>query len=152
MREILFRGKRVDNNEWVYGYYFQGFTGTPYILVMHDHILKMTEFYEVNPTTVGQYVNLLDKNGEEIFESDIVIQENNIIFGKHFPGCVGIVGWMYSQLIVMACCPQGGTWSALTGRYYLLNDKKYREEDATDWEVIGNVYDNPELLIAEGGL
>ena len=40
MREVLFRGKRVDTKEWVYGYYFKGFTGIPYILVLHDHILK----------------------------------------------------------------------------------------------------------------
>ncbi len=72
MREIKFRGKRVDNGEWVEGFYFESFTGIPYIMVLHDHILKMTEYYQVVCATVGQYTGLKDAYGTEIYEGDII--------------------------------------------------------------------------------
>lgn len=72
MREILFRAKRKDTGEWVEGFYFESFTEIPYIMTLHDHILGMTEFYEVDPATVGQFTGLLDKNSKRIFEGDIL--------------------------------------------------------------------------------
>ena len=128
MREIKFRGKRIDNHKWVHGYYFEGFTGIPYILVLHDHILGMTEFYEVDPDTVGQYTGLKDKNGKEIWEGDVC----RVIANTRVPQDPFAVIWNneYAQWF----------WKDLKG------EDEFWKSIAERSEVIGNIHDNPELL------
>lgn len=130
-RQIKFRGKRIDNGEWAYGYYFESFTGIHYILALHDHILGMTEFYEVDPATVGQYTGIKDKNGIETCAGDIVR------YGVNYERINKIV---FEQ----GCFQLQGNGGLAPLRYHHLLDS-----NTLDVIAIGNIYDNPELL--EGG-
>lgn len=134
MREILFRGKCVDNGEWVYGSYYHC-CGTAYgatFIVVNDF-----GFIEVIPHTVGQYTGLTDKNGKKIFEGDIIKKENQgksvLEFGKADIDCCGCC-YKYHTIV--------GFYRKWVGTDYVSAD----EEDYDDVEVIGNIYDNKDLL------
>lgn len=69
-RQILFRGKRIDNDEWAEGYLFKSWNRAFLLWGMTGDIPNMVE---VKPETVGEFTNLTDKNGNKIFEGDIVL-------------------------------------------------------------------------------
>lgn len=128
-REILFRGKRLDNGEWVHGCLTKYSGHMSYITV---DLLK-NEVYKVSTETVGQYTGLKDKNGEKIFEGDIVVafkgedcEEVNAVFynANH---CKWFLGSPHNNKLPMGL-----------GEFCWL-----------DLEVIGNIHDNPELLEVE---
>lgn len=135
MREIIFRGKRVDNGEWVYGYYdvFRYHEDAPPIYLIHTN--GWTNSVEIEPGTVGQYTGLTDKNGKKIFEGDIVKTWKNNIGKIEF----------------------GQYWDEETEEdfygYAWIGKDEYEESITLSlnncWnghEVIGNLHDNPELL------
>lgn len=126
MREILFKGKRVDNGEWAYGSYVhivQYKESTDYIAD------EEPDQYVVIPETVGQYTGLTDKNGKKIFEGDILEGdlEDSLDPGAKWRSEViwGKFGWN---------C-KGNKRSLPMDGYDIL-----------EGEVVGNIHDNPELL------
>ena len=132
MREILFRGKRTDNGEWVYGVPTKDSHGET---VMVESVYECEEYncrgancLYVNENTVGQYTGLTDKNGKTIFEGDIVKGHWGTIF----------------TIFYDETCLQLRTRSQLG----IERDTDYYQ-GYNDIEVIGNIYDNPELLRSE---
>lgn len=121
MREILFRGKRVDNGEWVEGYYSP--VNIP-ITGNMGHFINVGGYraVEIDPETVGQFIGLTDKNGVKIFVGDIVHVE---VCSCSFTGCV--IYW--SEEARYACKTKSGTRYAICARF--------------EFKVIGNIYDNP---------
>ena len=129
MREILFRGKRLYDGEWVYGFIVKMF-GIHCITDKDDE----NTAYEVIPETVGQYTVLKDKNGKRIFEGDIMKQKDITHKGE-----IQIEGEKY--LVTSS----SGCWFGICKK----TDYKrsiFLSELCNIGEVIGNIHDNPELL------
>lgn len=146
MREIIFRGKRKDNGEWVSGNLFLSDTdGRAYILAGSRTV---TIEWEIDPSTLGQYTGLNDTNGKWIFEGDIIKSDN----GRHSAISVVKFGEYYPKLffaMLDICCT--GVQHLNANGFYLESAK---HEDmilfkSRHIEVIGNVNDNPELLKEE---
>lgn len=148
MREYLFRGKRVDNGEWVYGYYVKGATRH---CVLKS--LAQPNIYDVIPETVGEYTGLTDKNGKKIFEGDIVktqaYSDRPFSSKRKEKRFLGIVEYYENK------------WKSESSRFinHIYNNGfrvKTLEDigkfthgawsDFWDCEVIGNIHDNKELL------
>ena len=155
MRELIFRGKRLDNGEWVQGYYAQGVW---YVDEKEMHIIFPTDvaFYPhceisnyeiVDPETVGQYTGLTDKNGTKIFEGDILEVKNKITYNT-----VVKYGEYTPDYFIKLLELNRGT--ATTSKFYGLYCETLNEEhkelvitNSTQYlKVIGNIHDNPELL------
>ena len=148
MRKILFRGKRIDKGEWVYGYLAVYTDGSCYITTKIErnitryvkgkpfYIISCME-YEVDPRTVGQYTGLMDRNGVEIFEGDIcraAVYKDPITLRK---------STMINSLVVFR-----------NGEFTLDGHKRLPGGFRTlptlhGCEVIGNIHDNPEHLEVE---
>lgn len=126
---ILFRGKRVDNGEWIEGFYAKS-GEKKYILIDNDIAVGYLAMKEVNPDTVGQYTGLTDKNGKRIFEGDIVSCISNTDYGN----CVVIF--------------EEGEFRLVPDRYYktYTTGGGYHAIRCFVKEVIGNIHDSPEKL------
>lgn len=130
MREIIFRGKRVDNGEWVEGFYVldpqadEGKESQIYYTNEHPCGCALVPF-AVIPETVGQYTGLTDKNGKKIFEGDIL----------KFEGQIGVL--FYNEKFSKFMFQVKNSFAC------------YQLDYTCDFEVVGNIHDNPELLEGE---
>ena len=93
-----------------------------------------------------QFTGLLDKNRKEIYEGDIVVKKGYIWFDEGKPNYRGTVEWIYSQWQVVAHCINVDKRGISNGINEGLNDDGVEEGKKSGWEIIGNIYENPELL------
>ena len=148
MRDILFRGKRLDNGEGVYGFYCHVPRGR---LDRDEHLIqtvkksgKMGMLHCVDPSTVGQYTGLKDKNGKRIWEGDIIRSHYANTRKNDFVEQVVFHNGRFCSLYKITGPGNGKIWANLPdGVQHLPKDKTPYME----WcEARGNIHDNSELL------
>lgn len=132
MKKIEFRAKRTKHSNpserWIYGSYVQykDYQGNERIaIVAHNG-----NYNDIHKETVGQFTGLTDKCGKEIYEGDIIEDKNGIGVMIWFQTAWGIASYAYG-------------YDGL--KSYTAVDSFYINE-AKEWSIIGNIYDNPELL------
>lgn len=122
-RTIKFRGKRIDNGQWVYGFLAEDY---------YINDINSVDFpsIEIATETVGQFTGLLDRNKSEIYEGDIIQVDYIMATGRHYIGLSYEVRW----------CIQDGSWTAWDGCSDVALPKPRQIL------IKGNIHDHPELL------
>ena len=143
MREILFRGKRTDNGEWIEGC----FLDKNNIGIFYDDTEESdcsVHIFPVVSKTVGQYTGLTDKNGKKIFEGDILA-------GDDYPFTSDSERNYFAEVVWFDNCTAFGTVTHRNPKSNVRgisdgNTDFIEDFESIKWEVIGNIHDNPELL------
>lgn len=161
MREILFKAKRKDNGKWVEGYYIYHIKRTicPFgdsvkpedeqHVIMQDgfsdwNMPRNTVVYEIDPNTLCQFTGLADKNGQRIWENDI-------LRGYQYPYRSDGNDNYFAEVTWFENCPAFGIYTFKNPKSNVCGISEGNTEfmenwNSEDWEVIGNIFDNPELL------
>lgn len=134
MREIKFRGKRINNGKWLYGDLMHNNIGGCYI-----YPIECENLYKENavlPEAIGQFTGLRDKNGKDIYEGDILYAVNLRMPSFYHNGTLykGMGGKF--EVVYEGC------------GFYLKNKEGHCINFLSDWEyeIIGNIYDNKNLI------
>ena len=141
MHEILFRGKRADNGEWIEGCGIISTENWASIFTVIDDLEDNSadvEEYEVIPETVGQFTGLTDNNGNKIWEGDIVKAK-----------IIELSGEKYIGIWEVAYHTKYGYFYLKRPKNNLLFDGNW-SYGVTKIEVIGNIHDNSEELLKGG--
>ena len=153
MREILFRGKRKDNGEWVEGNLFgPDNPETPTQICILTNIVRIS--YDIDPESIGQYTGLTDSNGKKIFEDDKIRYVVNDEYGMYLESLEyheDYEGIDFSNLwtidTVVYGIEVGYPAFDLNSHEWECNGLSNLNESCQYfYEVIGNIHDNPELL------
>lgn len=134
MREILFKGKRIDNGEWVVGQYVNTCYPGNGKETGHFIVVYPNEYHEIYTSTLCQFTGLCDKNGKKIWENDICDRK------EKYPEVVKMANGDWTLDYSYAIGRDYGNSYCNLGFY--VNERKCVE-------VIGNIFDNPELLQEE---
>ncbi len=134
MREILFKAKRIDNGKWVEGYYVKKYDllGKRHLILYVDNYVRWV-CVEIDPETLCEFTGRCDKNGKRIWENDILMAH----LDESYPEDTtyetiewGVAGWVTHEANSV--------------------DREYLGEfDTEHYEVVGNIFDNKELLQEE---
>lgn len=163
MREILFKAKQIDNGEWIEGSLIDLDIDSGYCYIVQPYkkasilpiIFLITDRMKlVDPETLCQFTGLYDKNGNKIWKNDILMCHGNpkdlvkVLFGEFGVRNIEtgsivdkVVGWHYEVVptdAISRCEPF--CWPMPLTEYYI---------DRYEMEVVGNIFDNPELLQEE---
>lgn len=133
-REILFKAKRKDGGKWVDGYYEKRFDvdGSEQHFIFWSKSYTVFEYAEIDPSTLCQYTGLTDKNGKKIWENDICeMVYNGVVY-------VYVVVWDKTEL----------DFKGTNGKENYGRNFEYLG-CCEEIEVIGNIFDNPELMEVE---
>lgn len=142
MRTIKFRGKDIESGQWAIGD-LHTLCDKPHIHTEHTSFPFAGKRSFVNPDTIGQFTGMTDKNGVKIFEGDIVCKRD-LTFNLQHKGVV-----VYNSAI--GCFRIHSESKGTTMRMGFEASDVYNDGQCTvpvkyDYEVIGNIYDNPDLL------
>jgi uncharacterized phage protein (TIGR01671 family) len=119
MRDILFKAKRIDSGEWIFGNLL--ITDDDGVCIIQNHVPHhLLKQYEVDKNTICQFTGLTDKNGNEIWENDIVDGMFNAYKGRYIIN-----------------------WNEFCARFEFPTIARI---NTNEYKVIGNIFDNPELI------
>ena len=134
MRDIKFRGKTYEG-KWMYGYYYYGHRNDEHIIV--TNFQELDDFIEVIPETVGQYTGLMDKNGDKIYEGDIIYYKNTM-HDSQLDGAYSKVEYRLGEYVLRFSNNKRLSMTRFEQRILV--------DGASELTVKGNIHDNPGLL------
>ena len=144
MRDILFKAKRKDNNEWIEGYYYKRIQGDKVVdaIEKYNGNIESIEYYEIDPNTICQLIQT-DK---------VIVWENDIVRWEDDDECISVVRYdeenarfVFDDYGIKGCLMEYG-WDEDAGGFGKVDTNGFDCFCSFGFEVIGNIIDNPGLI------